>query len=136
MLVRELLRLNVVALIAASLFFVSTLFPWWGLDISGPTYGISYSLRWNMWIGPLVMLGPPPQAYSWVDYLNQVLSSGTSIIGTLALGTAVFAFLGRKLRRTRFFAAGLAFFVLVKLLYVSPVFSSLRARLTGLAVHF
>src|SRR2546426_10383080 len=87
MLVRELLRLNVVALIAASLFFVSTLFPWWGLDISGPTYGISYSLRWNMWIGPLVMLGPPPQAYSCVDYLNQVLSSGTSIIVTLALGT-------------------------------------------------
>src|SRR2546427_12635922 len=101
MLVRELLRLNVVALIAASLFFVSTFFPWWGLDISGPTYGISYSLRWNMWIGPLVMLGPPPQAYSWVDYLNQVLSSGTSIIGTLALGTAGLFFVGGNLSRAR-----------------------------------
>src|SRR2546422_6337157 len=125
MLVRELLRLNVVALIAASLFFVSTLFPWWGLDISGPTYGISYSLRWNMWIGPLVMLGPPPQAYSWVDYLNQVLSSGTSIIGTLSLVTAGLAFVGRKLGRTRFFSAGIASFVLIPLLSVSVVYLSL-----------
>src|SRR2546428_13241106 len=126
MLVRELLRLNVVALIAASLFFVSTLFPWWGLDISGPTYGISYSLRWNMWIGPLVMLGPPPQAYSWVDYLNQVLSSGTSIIGTLALGTADLPLVGRKLGRTRFFLGRVASLVLITLLFVSVVHSSFR----------
>jgi hypothetical protein len=134
MLVRELRRLNIVALIAAGLFFVSTLFPWWGLDISGPTYGISYSFRWSMWNGPLVMIGPSPQAYFWVDYLNQVLSSGTSIIGTLALGTSVFAFVGRNLRRTRFLVAGLASSVMISLLYVSVVYSSVRAGLSAWSV--
>jgi len=128
MLVRELLRLNFVALTAAGLCFVSIFFPWWGLDISGPAYGISYSFRWTMWNGPLVMLGPP-QPYSQINYLNQILSSGTSIIGTLALGTAVLAFVGRKTTHTRYLAAGLGSSVLISLLYVAVVNASVRAAL-------
>jgi len=131
MLVRDLIRTNLVALVASGLFFVSTFFPWWGLDISGPTYGISYSFRWIMWNGPLVMIGPPPQAYSQVNYLNQVLTSGTSIVGTLVLGTTVLAFVGRNPRRNRFLAAGLASSGLILLLYVAVVYASVRAALSA-----
>jgi hypothetical protein len=131
--VRELLRLNLVALTAAGLFFVSVFFPWWGLDISGPTYGISYSFRWTMWSGPLIMLGPT-QAYSQINHLNQVLSSGTSITGTLALGTAVLAFVGRKTTYTRSLAAGLVSSVIISLLYVAVVNASVRAALDAWSV--
>jgi len=74
------------------------------------------------------MLGPP-QPYSQINYLNQILSSGTSIIGTLALDTAVLAFVGRKTTHTRYLAAGLVSSVLISLLYVAVVNASVRAAL-------
>jgi len=103
-------QLNFLSLVASGLYFFSTLYPWWGLDI-----GMGYSFRWSMWEGPLVNIGPP-QPYSWINNVNQVLSSGTSIVGTLALVTAVLAFVGARPRRSRFFEVGFALSVLIPFL--------------------
>jgi hypothetical protein len=115
---RELLRLNYLALVAAGVLFVSTLFAWWGLDVFGPSFGISYSFRWSMWGGPLIPLAPS-QPYYWVNNLNQVLSSGTSVIGTLGWVTAALTLKGMNTRRTHSLAAGLVLSVLILLLYVA-----------------
>jgi hypothetical protein len=100
-------KTNLFSFVAAGLLFASVIFPWWGLDISGPSYGISYSFRWTVWAGPITSLAPP-QPYSEVNNLSQVLTSGTSIIGTLALDAAVLLLLGISPKRSKFLTTGLA----------------------------
>jgi hypothetical protein len=123
---RKPLRLNYLAFVAAGLFPASTFFSWWGLDVFSTA--ASYSFRWSMWGGPLVQFAPA-STYSWVNNLNQVLSSGTSVIGTLGWVTAALTLTGISTRHTRLLASGLVLSVSVLLLYLGVVTAAVTATL-------
>ena len=109
----DLRKMNLFSLVGAGLLFVSVLFPWWGLDISGP----GYSFRWTVWGGPLTNLAPP-QPYSEVNNLSQILTPGTAIMGTLALEAALLLFLGLSSKRSKFLRTGFAVAGLASVSYV------------------
>ncbi len=93
--------------------------------MSGPSFGISYSFRWTTWAGPLVFL-TYGQSYSWVNNLSQPLSAGTSIIGTIALATALLALVGTDLKYTRYLGVGWVLSLLVASSYIGVVFNAVR----------